>query len=54
MIDYGLVRHVAQWVASAITTYAGLQGDVATAVTGIVLGLATLGWYWYDKKVKKV
>jgi hypothetical protein len=44
-----VLRHVLQFVAGTLVTKGYLDASMVEIFVGALTGLATLGWYWYQK-----
>lgn len=45
-----VVRHLAQFAAGWLVSKGYLDGSMQETVVGILMGIATLGWYYQSKK----
>jgi hypothetical protein len=46
----GVVRHLAQFAAGWLVSKGYIDGSMQETLVGVLVGLATLGWYWNEKK----
>lgn len=44
-----VVRHIAQFVAGYLTSKGVIESSLEETVIGVIVGVAALGWYFYNK-----